>query len=256
MARNIYRGGEAMDVINAGNAGWDDTQGRIDQLTAKRAGYRAAPRIAAGDYQGAAEEYGAAGMPDQALTMRQGREKAAAAAQGAAEHGQDRARAEALSRAEQLKEVATHAREVADESPEGLARRKEFVIGALQAKGHDLGMDLSDAIARAQAAPPDQYTDRAIAAFGAEIDKHTGVALGRGGYGDLNQRTGKFTELRAPEPTPERPTIVPNGATVLGPNGKPVFTNPKTFAPRKASGSQATAPSSGAPWLKYQGGRR
>lgn len=70
MARNYFNGGDAMDVLNAGQQGWTDTQSNIDGIKRKRAGARAAPKIAQGDYGGAAQEYAAMGLDKEALDLR------------------------------------------------------------------------------------------------------------------------------------------------------------------------------------------
>lgn len=50
-------------------AGFDFANGLHNDIMSKRAGYRAAPKIAQGDYRGAAAEYGNLGMADQARTL-------------------------------------------------------------------------------------------------------------------------------------------------------------------------------------------
>lgn len=68
MPRNYFSGGVG-DVLAAGEAGAGFVNDWMDRAAKQRAGFRAAPRIAAGDYRGAAQAYGAEGMADEARTL-------------------------------------------------------------------------------------------------------------------------------------------------------------------------------------------
>lgn len=90
--------------------------------------------------------------------------------------------------------------------------------------------------------PIEALTLEQVRQFNNEASKIQGVNLGGGGYGTFDPDTGEFKTLR--EPT-DKPIIIGNGATALDPDtGKPIYSNPKTFAPpRAASGGASSVPS-------------
>jgi len=68
MPQNYFSGGVG-DVLAAGEAGAGFVDDWMDRAAKQRAGYAAAPRIARGDYRGAAGAYAQEGMADEARTL-------------------------------------------------------------------------------------------------------------------------------------------------------------------------------------------
>lgn len=70
MARNIFA-----SPFDGLQQGFETAEGITDTIRRKRASYRAAPKIAQGDYGGAAQEYGAMGFDQEAASARGAQEK-------------------------------------------------------------------------------------------------------------------------------------------------------------------------------------
>jgi hypothetical protein len=222
MARNYFNRGDAMDVIGAGQAGWDDTDARINGIMERRSSVQAGRQLATGDRAGAAATFARGGyiQPARALAGDQREEEDRQTERSAAQ--QKASAAQVAERVRILTGVANHLLTV----PEGqrVARLKE-AYPLFQMAGLDTAM--FDGLTE------DQLTNGAIQSFTGEVQKQAEqYTLAPGA-----RRFDVGGKLIAENPTAEKPTIVPQGATVLGADRKPVFTNPKTFAPRRpASG--------------------
>lgn len=103
MARNYFarsQGGDAMDIINAGQQGWEDADNRFKSTMATFATAKAGRQYADGDRRGAARTFAGSGMIDQARLL-EGDQRAADTRRAAAEKAQrDEAAAAAKAQAE------------------------------------------------------------------------------------------------------------------------------------------------------------
>lgn len=247
MARNLF--GTAA-VIDAGRQGRADANEIFDDIMTRRASSRAAPKIAAGDYAGAAGEYGSAGLADEALALRGKQEGADKTVYDRSQAEQTRKSAMQAKQAQALIMLAKGVRGVQhgvdEQHPEG---RRRAAIQQVLPIFEKIGVDPTPFASLTE----DQITDDLIAVFAGEMEKQfQGVNLGNGGFGSFDNRTGDFKTIREPDPKLQS---VAGGATLYDPETRaPVYTAPKTFAPPRPRSGGGAAPQSshgsagGKPW--------
>ena len=225
MARNYF----GADPFQSGTEAFDDAyarqQGMQERITTNRAGRR----LAAGDVAGAGQTFARGGMIGQARQMQadqndaedrtrqNSREDAADARQMDAD--QQRKAQAAISH---MRELTGALRRVPPE------RRSEFVQQAIPMIRQFMGEDFA---ARVAALPPEQLTDENLNIFDGGLDKAEAEYTLPPGAKRMRGR-----EVIAENPVAQRDMIVPQGSTVIGPDGKRKFTNPKTFASQRSGG--------------------
>lgn len=183
----------AGNIFQAGAQGFADADNMARTIQTRRAGYQAAPRVAAGDYTGAAQAYGQAGMADEARQMVSDQQGVDQQQYQHDRQGQQDERAQAEKRIETLSKIAQGLKSV----PAGQRRAALDHVMPIFGK---LGMDGS----QFETLTEDHLTDNDLDVFSGELDKQwQAVNMGGGGVGAFNPHSGDFKTLR--EPTQKAP---------------------------------------------------
>ena len=229
MPRNYFSGGVG-DVLAAGEAGAGFVDDWMDRAAKQRAGYAAAPRIARGDYRGAAGAYAQEGMADEARTLMGDQNTMDRQAEQDQRQAHEAELAAAGRRVEVLGKIAQGLMSV----PPG--QRRAALEKAMPVFGQ-VGVDP----AQFQALTEDQLTDEQLQLFGAELEKQwQAVNLGGGGVGAYNPRTNEYRTLREPDP---KLVQLREGSSLIDPETRQVVASkPKTYAPQRGGGSGAGLP--------------
>lgn len=216
-------------------AGADFINQATDRTRAMRAGYQAAPRIAQGDYAGAAQAYAGQGMADQTASLMADQANADTQAYNRQRQGQqdqrladqDQRKAQMAAAEGLMRGYALLARLATPE-----ARFAEFQRNPLFAQL------IPDESVRSQLNSPDAFSDEHMAMFREELKRQM-VNLGGGGVAEYDPNAAtpeqRFTVLRQPDPK-----AIAAGSTVYGPDG-PVYTAPKQWAPKSGGGGRGGA---------------
>jgi hypothetical protein len=241
MARNLFaQEGSWLPNVQAGA---DFANQFDDRIRSRRASTRAAPMIASGDYQGAAGVYGEAGLADETMALRgqaEGLTRQARADERQAtldtRQAEKDKRAEAAEVAEVLKSTATNLMrriptDVANPMASAQRRFEAFTQTPIYRN--------FTPEQRVQVVVED-FTDDALGMFVEEVEKTYQSTFNVEGVGLVGLKSDGTTDtLVAARP---KPIAVPQGVTLLDPETrKPIYTNPKTFAPR-APGRPGVSP--------------
>lgn len=229
MPQNYFSGGVG-DVLAAGEAGAGFVNDWMDRAAKQRAGYAAAPRIAKGDYRGAAGAYAQEGMADEARTLMGDQ----AAMEHQAAQDQRQAHQDELAAAGRRVEVLGKIAQGLMSVPPG--QRRAALEKAMPVFGQ-IGVDP----AQFQTLTEDQLTDEQLQLFGAELEKQwQAVNLGGGGVGAYNPRTNDYRTLREPDP---KLVQLREGSSLIDPETRQVVASkPKTYAPQRGGGGSAGLP--------------
>jgi hypothetical protein len=232
MARNPFAAGSTLDALQGGT---DYVNDFVDRTRRLRAGYSAGPKIAQGDYQGAAADFGAQGMPDEARTlMGDARGVEQQQYQRGRDATQDQRRSaefdleQAKERLSVLKTVTAGLRGV----PQG---QRKAQLDRIMPVFEQLKIDTKPFSSLTEA----DLTDQNLGVFDGQLDEQWQViATQGGGVEAINKRNPRESiEVRKPD----KPVVLGNGATLMGQDGRPVYTNPKTFAPPRAGSAKPGA---------------
>lgn len=217
----------AGNIFATGVGAFDHAYDQGQTMRQDRARVQAGRSLASGDRQGAAQQFGAAGMTDDVRQMQADQMRVDDRAQAQEQHTYDRGQGEAGKRAQLLVQVAKGLKSV----PPG---QRMGALGKIAPVFQNVGVDPSMFAQLTE----DQLTDEALDMFSGEVEQqYQAVNLGGGGFGTFNNRTGDFQTLR--EPT-MRPVIMGNGASALDPEtGQVIARNPKTFAPPRPAAGKA-----------------
>lgn len=212
--------------MDAFDASYDRTQKMRDSRTRRQAGQA----LAAGRRQDAADIYGQAGMTDDVRQLQADQQRQEQIDYSRQQDAQQEDIAAQQRKAQVLKQAMMGLKGI----PAGQRLQAAHAIAQSPVFQH-LGMS-PDML---QGVTEEQLSDAALDAATGQIDEHfQGVNLGGGGYGSYDKRTGKLDVLRQPD----KPVIVGNGATALDPvTGQPIYSNPKTFAPRAPASNKPPA---------------
>lgn len=212
MAVNFFN--SAMGVIDAGNDAWDQSQKRFDRFTTNRAG----AQLAGGDRAGARQTFARGGLIQPARVLEQDQQADDDRAAEADDNERQAQAAQVKQRAEVLTGVA---RKLLTVPPGQRMQTLQRAMPLFEMAGVDPQMFAT--------LTEDQLADDALQAFTGEVAKAAEEYT-------LPPGAKRFRgdQVIADNPAaPPRPTIVPQGSTVLGPDGKPVFTARKTYAPAR-----------------------
>lgn len=188
---------------------------------------RGARALAAGDRTQAAAEFGAGGLTDDVRGVQRDQEvqDQLGYTRDRQAHADDQAAAE--KRIETLKQIAQGLKGV----PPG---QRKGALDHVTPIFQQIGMDPSVFANLTE----DQLTDQSLDMFSGELEKQwQAVNLGNGGFAQHNTRTGEFKMQREPD----KIVVLPNGATAVTADGKPIARNPKVFAPPRASSGGGSA---------------
>lgn len=224
MAQNIFAQG-----MDAFDRGYDRQQTITDRMTRRKAGQR----YASGDPTGAAQELAGAGMIEQAQGIEQDQRQ-----QEREQFSRDRIeqtdrQAAAQRNADLLTRLAQGLKTVpAGQRKQALSRAYPLFQGA--------GIDT----ATLDQLTEEQLSDQSLDAFTGEVQKHLQIVnRGGGGYDVVDTRTGQA--VRSVEPDPKMVTVG-DGAVLIDPaTRKPVYANPKNFAPRSSGANSLPPPPAG-----------
>lgn len=236
MARNYFSRSDAMDVINAGEQGWNDTQDVFDRVTARQAG----SKYAAGDKAGAAGILAKAGMIDDARTINKDITDEEDRATEAADEQKRRER-EGIARSfASMKQLASALAQIPlgntpEERAAGLQKRHAFLQQAIPMAEKEVGAPLDDF----RKLTPDQLDDANIVAFGGELEKQFQQILKDTETGEIVgvSPRGETTTIRKGTP---KPIVLKQGDRLM--LGDPTSGyreggyNPKTYQPRPSGG--------------------
>lgn len=216
MPRNLFAD-PAETGMDAFDRAYDRQQGITDRITTNRAGRK----LAGGDRRGAAATFAKGGLIGPARQLEADQQSLDDREAEAAAGEQEQQARMAAQRAAFLKNVAQGLTQV----PPGERRAQLEKVLPIFA---DIGLPVEQFAAVTE----EQLSDASLAAFGAELQKaEQEYTLPPGA------KRYRGDALIADNPSaPPRPTIVPGGSTVLGPDNRPVYTAPKTFAPRSGGG--------------------
>lgn len=235
MARNYFSRSDAMDVINAGEQGWNDTQDVFDRVTARQAG----SRYAAGDKAGAAGILAKAGMIDDARNINKDITDEEDRAREIADE-QKRMEREGIARSfASMKQLASALAQIPlgttpEERAAGLQKRHAFLQQAIPMAEKEVGAPLDDF----RKLTPDQLDDANIVAFGGELEKQFQQILRDTNTGEIIgvSPRGETTTIRKGTP---KPIVLKQGDRLMlgDPGGgyREGGYNPKTFAPARPS---------------------
>lgn len=225
MARNIFASEFAQgNWVPAAQAGIDFANQFDDRIRSRRASTRAAPMIAAGDYQGAAGVYGEAGLADETAALegvgRQRQRQGVADQQAAMTAEQEAVKAQFTN----LRAIMQDLAQVPEGQRLGAWRRRAAELGA---QGYP--QEAIDSQTEAD------LTDAELQAFGAKIAEAEQYTLSPGSI-RFDAQGNKVAEAPfAPEKplvlAPERIAVMPSTGEVVGRGG------PKTFAPQRGRAS-------------------
>lgn len=233
MAQNIFGLG-----MQAFDQGYDRTQAIRDQVTRRKAGQR----LAAGDRTGASQAFASEGMIPEARQMQADQ---AAMEQDAYQRSRDEAQDQRANRQAEMQAAQNLIQ--ASELLANVPQEQRFQIFTT----HPLFSNLLPEEMRAQVKPED-LSDQGLAMFRDAVKRQM-VNLGNGGVAEYDPAGGTPEErLRVLREPDYKPMTVGQGATLFDPDTqRPIYTNPKTYAPPRSGGggqgSQAPA-AGGKPW--------
>ena len=241
MARNYFsrsQGGDAMDIINAGQQGWEDADNRFKSTMATFATAKAGRQYADGDRRGAARTFAGSGMIDEARLlegdqvaadnrMRQDREREAAGVKA-------RDAEEAAAKAAQAEAMVAILGRLAKVPPGQRKATFDRAMPILQNVGFT-----PDVLGQFGAMTEDDFTDEAL-------QMATGEAAKAAEEYTLAPGARRYQGDRMIAENPARPIVMGGGASAFDPaTGEVVARNPKTFAPPRAGGGAGLPPPPG-----------
>lgn len=244
MARNYFsrsQGGDAMDIINAGQQGWEDADNRFKSTMATFATAKAGRQYADGDRRGAARTFAGSGMIDQARllesdqvaadTRRSAAEKARRDAEIAAEKAQ----------AEESLKLFGNLRTVEP------AKRRQFLqqnIPQLRMVGFD-----DETIQQVAGLTDEQLSDEGLNGILGSIVQEYDKIVGGPKEGVYGIKGSKFTEIMPPRE--EDFTLAPDQIRYNARGEVVARGGQRTSAPGRGRGGFGVvggAPSGGKPW--------
>jgi hypothetical protein len=230
MPRNYFQ-----DPLETGQNAFDQAYDRQQAVTDRITTSRAGRQLAGGDRSGAASTFARGGMIGPARQMQADQQSADNREAEMAAGEQEVAQKMAAQRVKALKMIADGLK------PVPVGQRSQALQQALPVL-ESIGVEPGPFAGLTE----DQLSDANLAMFGAELDKQyqqifqneTGI------YGA--RPDGKVDTLQEFSP---KPTIVPQGSVAVGRDGRPMFTNPKTFAPARGGGRRRSSGGGGIPPL-------
>jgi hypothetical protein len=202
MARNPFGGG----FVDNMQAGADYVNEFTDRFRSQRAGYRAAPKIAAGDYRGAASEYAKVGMPDQTARLTGEAKQRDAVAADQEKQGRAEVAKLWLGMAQNLSKL-----------PDPQTRYQAFLQSPL-AKMTLRPKDLSQVT-------PDDFTDKGLSLVAQLVKRELQIVnRGDGGYDVVDTGTGEA--VRSVEPQRKPLALDPDKTYVLPADAPMATANP------------------------------
>jgi hypothetical protein len=227
------------NIFAAGAQGFADATNLSRSFRTERARARAAPRIAAGDYSGAAQQYGQAGMADEARDAVRDQQ---VMDQVQYQHGRQTKEdgiADAQRRVETLQRLATGLTEIPEgANGEGLVQRKAALDHAMPIiQQIDPDPNGENSLTKMLGAlPPEHLSNASLHLFTGKLQQEwEGVNLGNGAFGRFSKSAGTFEQLRQSD---AKYMNVPPENTLLAVGGE----QPPPAAARAAPGASPAAP--------------
>lgn len=230
MARNYFsrsQGGDAMDIINAGQQGWEDADNRFKSSMATFATAKAGRQYADGDRRGAARTFAGSGMIDQARLL-ESDQVAADTRRAAAEKAQRDAKIAAeKAQAEESLKLFGNLRTVEP------AKRRQFLkqnIPQLRMVGFD-----DETIQQVAGLTDEQLSDERLNGILGSIVQEFEKIVGSPKEGVYGIKGSKYTEIMPPR---EEDFTLGRGQQRFTAKGKKIASGPAfTHAPRGGSSS-------------------
>lgn len=229
MAINLFN---TSGIVDRGEEAFKQGYDQVGAMRTDRTNMQAGRAYAGGDRQGAARMLAQGGNLDGARTLEndiQGDEQQAYTRERQGMADERQAKADEQAATQRKAEVLTKIAQGLKGIPAG--QRSASLQRALPVF-EQIGIDP----AMFGSLTEDQLSDEQLDMFSGEVSK----AMEEYTLSPGAQRW-RGDQMIADNPREERPTIVSPGATVLGPDNRPIYTAPKTYAPSRAGGGKGAS---------------